>query len=88
MFSQRCNWPYLLIVMLLLLAGCASVPQATVESTPTSTIMPTVTATVVPDDVPMADVIAVTVSGAAKAYQFSVEVRSPDEGCDQYADWW
>ena len=43
---------------------------------------------VVPADTPVADVTEVTVSGTASAYQFSVEVRSPDEGCDQYADWW
>ena len=37
---------------------------------------------------PLADVKSVRVSSAANAYQFSVEVASPDRGCDQYADWW
>ena len=35
-----------------------------------------------------ADVLAVTVSGGAGAYTFNVTVRSPDTGCEQYADWW
>ena len=35
-----------------------------------------------------ANVISVQVAGAPAAYQFSVEVSSPDTGCDQYADWW
>jgi len=37
---------------------------------------------------PVADVVSVEVTGAPDAYQFSVGVASPDEGCDQYADWW
>jgi len=41
-----------------------------------------------PDDAVTADVTAVRVSGAAGAYTFSVTLRSPDTGCDQYADWW
>ena len=36
----------------------------------------------------VADVISVQVSGSDGAYQFSVQVSSPDTGCDQYADWW
>jgi hypothetical protein len=33
-------------------------------------------------------VISVEVSGEPGAYQFSVEISSPDLGCQQYADWW
>lgn len=36
----------------------------------------------------VADVLSVKVSGKTNAYQFSVEIKSPDTGCDQYADWW
>jgi len=35
-----------------------------------------------------ADVLSVQVSGNPGAYQFAVEVASPDTGCEQYADWW
>ena len=35
-----------------------------------------------------ADVISVQVAGDPNAYRFSVEISSPDEGCEQYADWW
>lgn len=35
-----------------------------------------------------ADVLSVQVSGHPGAYQFAVEVASPDTGCEQYADWW
>jgi len=36
----------------------------------------------------VANIISVQVAGDPDAYRFSVEVSSPDEGCDQYADWW
>jgi hypothetical protein len=35
-----------------------------------------------------ANVIKVTVTGNPGAYTFSVTVKSPDTGPDQYADWW
>ena len=35
-----------------------------------------------------ADVLSVNVTGEPGAYQFAVEVASPDTGCEQYADWW
>jgi hypothetical protein len=35
-----------------------------------------------------ADVIAVEISGPADRRTFRVTVRSPDTGCEQYADWW
>ena len=35
-----------------------------------------------------ADAIQISVSGEPGSYRFSVTVRSPDTGCDRYADWW
>jgi len=35
-----------------------------------------------------ADVLSVQATGNPGAYQFAVEIASPDTGCDQYADWW
>ncbi|MDN5214544.1 hypothetical protein QQ020_20865 [Fulvivirgaceae bacterium BMA12] len=35
-----------------------------------------------------ADVVAVSVSGQPGAYTFNTTVSSPDEGCQQYANWW
>jgi len=35
-----------------------------------------------------AAVIAVTCTGGANNYTLSVTIKSPDTGCDQYADWW
>jgi hypothetical protein len=35
-----------------------------------------------------AHVRSVSASGEANAYRFSVEISSPDLGCEQYADWW
>lgn len=34
------------------------------------------------------EIIDVEVSGDENSYEFSVTIKSPDTGCDQYADWW
>ena len=36
----------------------------------------------------LAQVLSVDISGSGMNYTFNVEVKSPDRGCDQYADWW
>ena len=35
-----------------------------------------------------ANVRSVSVSGELGAYQFAVQIASPDTGCEQFADWW
>ncbi len=35
-----------------------------------------------------AEIVSVSVSGNELQYTFSVGILSPDEGCDQYANWW
>lgn len=41
-----------------------------------------------PGPLPRADVTAVSTSGSAGSYTFSVTLASDDTGCEQYADWW
>jgi len=36
----------------------------------------------------VAQIRSVSVQGESNDYTFSVEVKSPDTGCQQYADWW
>lgn len=36
----------------------------------------------------LADVVSVQVDGASGDYRLRVTVRSPDTGCERYADWW
>ncbi len=33
-------------------------------------------------------VLSVSATGSARNYTFNVELKSPDTGCDQYANWW
>ena len=35
-----------------------------------------------------ADIIGVSATGPTGKYTFRVTIKSPDTGCDQYADWW
>jgi hypothetical protein len=41
-----------------------------------------------PADDPRADVLRVEARGGPGAYELAVTVRSPDRGCDHYANWW
>jgi hypothetical protein len=70
------------------------VPMQTSAAFPTQTAAeaistnPTVLATREERNGILADVLSVAVSGDENRYQFAVEIRSPDSGCEQYADWW
>ena len=59
------------------------------NNTPEATATPTAIQKVTPMiDESYANVQSVQVSGKSGAYQFAVEIASPDSGCEQYADWW
>jgi hypothetical protein len=46
------------------------------------------TGTIQPTNSEKAAIVSVSTSGNENAYTFNVEVRSPDKGCNQYANWW
>ena len=84
---------------LIFFTGCTSQPnnplaKPTTISQPSSTPELFSSPTQAVDEDPemaeneFADILSVKVTGNSNAYQFSVEVASPDTGCDQYADWW
>lgn len=50
--------------------------------------MPIMEGTFALDADSQAVVTAVSFTGTPDDYTFSVEISSPDTGCDQYADWW
>ncbi len=70
------------ILFVFVMAGCGNI---------VSKMMPTQTLTQevhVLNNQIIANVLTVNVTGDPNAYQFGVEISSPDTGCDQYADWW
>ena len=70
---------WIVVLGTMILPGCVELPTAITPQDAAAT----------PEMVlPRADVISVAVSGNPGAYQFRVEISSPDEGCGQYADWW
>ena len=66
------------------------IPDVTSQPPPSPTIPNESTHTATPPATlgELADVLSVSVSGDAGSYTFSVQVSSPDEGCNRYADWW
>ena len=40
------------------------------------------------DESASANIVSVEVSGSENSYTFKVGIKSPDTGCDQYANWW
>ncbi|MFN2236791.1 MAG: hypothetical protein ACK2U1_21390 [Anaerolineales bacterium] len=60
-------------------------PETAVDQ---NSITTTPTASAAMADTLFAEVLSVDVSGDENAYQLLVEIRSPDTGCEQYADWW
>jgi hypothetical protein len=84
----------ILFPILILLASCSSAHlkrTAPPEKTPTQ-MLPDATAINTEDpamnQTSFANVLSIQVTGNPGAYQFAVEIASPDTGCEQYADWW
>jgi hypothetical protein len=68
------------IVAMLLAASCDADTEQLVSTPPLDTNVSTSADT--------ANVEVVAVTGEGGSYTFSVTVRSPDSGCDEFADWW
>jgi len=80
-----------LLAFIVFLTGCSGIgPSASGQPTASGVVDKPLAET--PSDLPppesYANVISVEVTGSENSYQFSVGVRSPDTGCDQFADWW
>lgn len=63
-----------------------ALPKETLITEETATSTPAPTEAI--SDLILADVLSIEVSGSENAFQFSVEILSPDTGCEQYANWW
>jgi hypothetical protein len=84
-----------LCLLFLALSGCVTFAPEAAEVSPATAVPATPTVAAAPPTSPpagsgtgLADVVSVEVSGDPGAYRFRVAVRSPDTGCEQYADWW
>lgn len=40
------------------------------------------------DDDASANIVSVEITGSENNYTFKIGIKSPDTGCDQYANWW
>ena len=83
----------ILLSISILLASCAPVhPEQTKlpETNPTQALPDSAANTEAPamSQTSFANVLSVQVTDNPGAYQFAVEIASPDTGCEQYADWW
>ena len=72
---------------LILTSGCGVIPSTT-QPQPTATETPEPTPATASSEGAVANVVSVEVDGKSGAYTFTVGIRSPDQGCEQYADWW
>ena len=59
------------------MTGCASTASQEEDNEPEETPAGSV-----------ANIVSASTSGSPGSYQFTVGVKSPDTGCEQYANWW
>jgi len=79
-----------LFIIFTLASGCTTRNPQPELSSSVPTVTKAVETMVKPTEIEggLADVLSVNVSGNVNEYQFTVEISSPDLGCEQYADWW
>jgi len=88
------NWFFILLLVTILLTSCAPErPTIALPITKQPSEIPPSIETAITEESAMhqtalANVLSVQVTGNPGAYQFAVEIASPDTGCEQYADWW
>lgn len=68
------------LVLVLILSGCSSIGQ--------SEAIPSKENIIMSENNAVAKVEKVEATGNENSYTFAVTIRSPDTGCDRYADWW
>ena len=68
----------IILILALMLSGCSTTIKS--EILPKDTVMS--------ENKSIARVMEVEATGKADSYTFAVTVKSPDTGCDRYADWW
>ena len=66
------------VLLPMVLVACASTPTPATPAAPVTPVTPAL----------VAEPRAVSVTGEEGAYSFAVTLRSPDTGCERYADWW
>ncbi len=71
---------FLVLALSIIIGGCSSIKEPKVVST-----KPVVAMT---ENNSTAQVTNIKATGEANNYTFAVTVKSPDTGCDRYADWW
>lgn len=70
---------YLILALTLFTVGCFQTSESQISSQ---------SAIAMTKNNPIAEVSEVKATGQANKYTFAVTVKSPDTGCDRYADWW
>lgn len=94
-FMSRILMNFLFLLLLLAACGNSEIMEEIapeMEDIPIDSVnneeMPVLEGTFILNTDSQAVVTAVSFTGSADNYTFSVEIRSPDTGCDQYANWW
>lgn len=69
----------LILALTVFTVGCSQTSEANMSSQPNIAMTQN-------NQIP--EVLEVKATGKSNSYTFAVTVKSPDTGCDRYADWW